>query len=451
MAPSPSPTASAWQSPPSIYADHISSTTLPPACDVCIIGAGFTGVSLAWHLLNSSVDPPTITLIEARGLCSGASGRNGGHLSADPYSYTLSLLDAGFSREDVVAHAQFELDNFDALTALIKQEQIDCEYVAKPHLDVALTDADANVLKRALEHMRNLGGPVDACRIYERASATTRARTHCRAAIEHPHSASLNPYKLVTGLLTKLIARYPTKLRLYTYTPVTKTLRDGTVLTSNRDRTRAKAIILATNAYTSQLVPSLAKHIVPVRAQIHYIAGSPRTSPDNCSYNAGGEYLSQRPCGSVVLGGGRRFASAGHGEVGVSDDSAIDPHVRSFLTSFAHRTGLTLGGRDEQTRAQDWTGIMGFTHLGIPLVHRLSWATHPHDTPLHTDIPRFICAGFSGHGMPRIWLSARHIATQTLRSLNMQVSLPLHTTTLPRGYSTPTELDLASLDPRNPW
>jgi glycine/D-amino acid oxidase-like deaminating enzyme len=46
-----------------------------------IIGAGYSGVSLAYHLykqLSHADQPdPAITVLEARQICSGATGRNG--------------------------------------------------------------------------------------------------------------------------------------------------------------------------------------------------------------------------------------------------------------------------------------------------------------------------------------------------------------------------------------
>lgn len=61
--------------------DEIRSTPdLPSESDIVIIGAGYAGVSLAYHLVTSNASttpPPSITILEARTICSGATGRNG--------------------------------------------------------------------------------------------------------------------------------------------------------------------------------------------------------------------------------------------------------------------------------------------------------------------------------------------------------------------------------------
>ena len=46
--------------------------------DVVVIGAGLTGISTAFHLLKNKPDLK-VQVLEARGLCDGATGRNGGH------------------------------------------------------------------------------------------------------------------------------------------------------------------------------------------------------------------------------------------------------------------------------------------------------------------------------------------------------------------------------------
>ena len=47
--------------------------------DVCIVGAGYTGLSAALHLAEAGLD---VVLLEAQRVGFGASGRNGGQLGS---------------------------------------------------------------------------------------------------------------------------------------------------------------------------------------------------------------------------------------------------------------------------------------------------------------------------------------------------------------------------------
>lgn len=86
--PNASPSISYWQLPPlEGVADH-QSAQLPTEADVVIIGSGMSGTSIAWHLLKEAngTRPLRIAMLEARQACSGATGRNGGHIRPSSYS-----------------------------------------------------------------------------------------------------------------------------------------------------------------------------------------------------------------------------------------------------------------------------------------------------------------------------------------------------------------------------
>ena len=71
-----------WRSELHPIDEHRSTEDLPSECDVAIIGAGLSGVATAYHLVNEcdSDSALSIVLLEARQVCSGATGRNGGTL-----------------------------------------------------------------------------------------------------------------------------------------------------------------------------------------------------------------------------------------------------------------------------------------------------------------------------------------------------------------------------------
>ena len=66
-----------WRSELHEIDSHRSTEQLPPESDVLIVGAGISGVSTAYYLLDNNPSPPSVVLLEAREVCSGATGRNG--------------------------------------------------------------------------------------------------------------------------------------------------------------------------------------------------------------------------------------------------------------------------------------------------------------------------------------------------------------------------------------
>jgi len=80
VCPARNPTASKWQSPLCRGLLDIQSSELPHQRDLVIIGSGVTGCSATWSLLKDGAETLTLSVLEARGICSGATGRNGGRI-----------------------------------------------------------------------------------------------------------------------------------------------------------------------------------------------------------------------------------------------------------------------------------------------------------------------------------------------------------------------------------
>jgi myosin-crossreactive antigen len=78
--PIPTYTIPYWRTQLHAIDSHRSSETLPTECDIAIIGAGMAGVTTAYHLckqMKLQGNEPSIVMLEAREVCSGATGRNG--------------------------------------------------------------------------------------------------------------------------------------------------------------------------------------------------------------------------------------------------------------------------------------------------------------------------------------------------------------------------------------
>lgn len=113
--PVPNSTQAHWQQPPDRVSQH-QSANLTEDTDVLIIGSGITACGVAKRLLEQS-DSLRVTILEARNITSGATGRNGGHIKAVPeISYSDLLPKVGKVKAQEVVH--FTLRNVNELLGL---------------------------------------------------------------------------------------------------------------------------------------------------------------------------------------------------------------------------------------------------------------------------------------------------------------------------------------------
>lgn len=142
------PVASFWTIPPHGLDDHRSTPDLPSVSDVVIIGAGFAGVATAYHLFKDNPNPPSVTLLEARKVCSGASGRNGGHVKPDTY-FNVPKYTRLYGAKAAAELAAFEASHPYAVKTLVESEGLDCDFHLTRAVDVYLDPEHARVTEEA--------------------------------------------------------------------------------------------------------------------------------------------------------------------------------------------------------------------------------------------------------------------------------------------------------------
>lgn len=71
--------SSFWRTEPGKLDNYRSTAELPLSVDIAIIGAGYSAAAILTHILatTSPENGRSILVLEARQLCSGATGRNG--------------------------------------------------------------------------------------------------------------------------------------------------------------------------------------------------------------------------------------------------------------------------------------------------------------------------------------------------------------------------------------
>jgi gamma-glutamylputrescine oxidase len=229
--------------------------------DVAIVGGGFTGVSTALHLARRYPDR-RIVLCEARSLANGASGRNGGLM--------LNWINGVYSPDAEHARRIFDVTKggIDLVRGIIADEKLEVRHDADGCLEVFTTQKRAEEAHRHVESMRSAGVPLE----YLDADATAKKLRleGAAGAVLDPTAGHLDGVDFLRALRPRLVAL---GVGVYEGTPVLRIDEGETVrIETPGGVLSAKAVVLATNAYTPRLgyfrreIMPLHSHVVATEA-----------------------------------------------------------------------------------------------------------------------------------------------------------------------------------------
>jgi sarcosine oxidase subunit beta len=343
-----------------------------PSPDVIVVGGGVTGTSIAWRLAEAG---QRVLLLEQRGICSGASGRNGGMTGAGS-----SLLATSRAGRAVYALTTANLRLLQILPAELDR---DFELRLTGSMDVITTPEQLHHLQRAVPAQREAGIDVELIDAAAARAIMPALSPHILGASHAADRGHLWPFALVTAM-ADAAARHGARIR--TGARVRRLVRSGDRVTGVEvagETILAENVVLATNAWTPRLLPDLpAGAIVPARGQILVTQPVPPLLACPFGTNFDKEYGRQTPGGQILCGGYRRLDdNEGLGTYREEVTLAVLAGIARCLIELVP----VLRGHARVVRA--WSGIMGFTADGLPLIGRYEPA------PGLT-----VAAGFNGGG-----------------------------------------------------
>ncbi len=363
-------------------------------CDVAIVGGGFTGLWTAYCLL--SLEPSLRVRLVEREVCGfGASGRNGGWISAGIAGvHETWAVRAG---EDAVRRAdRATWEAVDWIGERAQEEGIDCGFAKGGILSIARSEAQAERIRSHVEHDRQWGWGEEDSRIlspYEVESRVTASDVVCAAYT--PHGARVNPARLARGL-ADAVERKGGVIHEQT---AARFIEPGRVVTDH-GTIRAEHVVRATEAFTVELS---GQHRTYLPLYSLMIATEPL--PGTVWQALGWEgretisdghhlffYAQRTPDDRIAIGG--RGAPYG---LGSPVDARYERHdgVRERLTRTLYDTFPAVRGA---RITHHWGGA-----LGVPR----DWCmTVQHDPATGLAF----AGGYSGHGVAAASLSGRTLA-----------------------------------------
>lgn len=346
---------------------------LPAAADVVIVGGGYTGLWTAYYLLRDDPDR-SVLVLEAEHVGFGASGRNGGWVSA-LYPVSPDVIAARHGRQPTLKLMAALRDTVTEVGAVTAAEGIDAGFVHGGTLLVARGRAQERRARAYAAHGASWGdgtvwlGPDELAERLRVADA--------RGATYNPHCARVHPRRLVDGLAEAVRRRGGVVVE----GAQVATAGPGWVALDDGRRIRANHVIRATEAYTARLA-GLRRRVAPVYSLM--VATEPLSSRRWASIGLG-EREVFADHGHVVIYGQRtvddRIAFGGRGapyhwgsaiEPAFDRDEGVFATLRSTLltmlpeldgVAFTHAWGGPLG------IARDWHPAVGYDTTA-----RVGWA-----------------------------------------------------------------------------
>ena len=229
--------------------------------DICVVGAGYSGLSTALHLAEKGY---TVTLIEGARIGWGASGRNGGQV-VNGLNASLQTIESRYGTDTATFVAGLVCEGGEIIRERIKTYNIDCDY--KPgNVFAALTPKHM----KDLEAKRALWARFGMTNLEMLDPAQMRAQVnsplYVGGMIDHL-GGHLHPLNLALGeadafeSLGGVIFEMSPVLSVDTEAvrPVVKTA-EGEINT--------RVLVLCGNAYLGNVVPTLTSRVMPVSTQI---------------------------------------------------------------------------------------------------------------------------------------------------------------------------------------
>lgn len=235
--------------------------------DVAIVGAGYAGVCCALTLAEAGVN---VVVFEAGRLGQGASTRSGGQVSGGVNVQKKAL--SSFGEDDQTAAARLverlhdAADSMTYIESLIERRGIDCGWHKNGRLTAMWLPSHYTAWTQRLASLNEHTG-ANANMI-----PPERVKDHIGSSMYHGaalirRGGHLHPAQLYGGMLA---AARKAGARFISESPVTKITRQagGYTLTVTSGSVEADQVVIATNGYTSSLVPSLRRGVIPITSHM---------------------------------------------------------------------------------------------------------------------------------------------------------------------------------------
>ncbi|KAA0014208.1 FAD-binding oxidoreductase [Billgrantia pellis] len=351
-------------------------------CDVCVVGAGFTGISAALHLAEQGHE---VVVLEAARVGFGASGRNGGQI-VNSYSRDMDVIEARYGADTARALGDMAFEGNRIIRNRIEQHCIECD-LKEGNLFAACNAKQLQGLREHKALWERYGHRELELLEGETCQREIVSERYVGALVDHS-GGHLHPLNLILGEAAAFEARGG---RIHERTPVLEVRHGETVtLRTSRGNVRARRVVMAGNAYLQGVMPELESKSMPCGTQIIATEPLPEVlrreliphdmAVEDCNYLL--DYFRFTGDGRLLYGGGVNY--------GGQDPADIAGVIRpKMLKTFPQMTDVRID--------YAWSGNFLMTLSRLPQFGRLNDNV-------------YYAQGYSGHGVTCAHLAGRLIA-----------------------------------------
>ena len=351
--------------------------------DICIIGAGYTGLSSALHLAERGYK---VVVLEAERIGWGASGRNGGHVGVGQRRGQEDLekmlgLDTAKQLWDMSVEAVQLVED------LINRHNIQCD-LKRGIMHLAAKRSHNEHLKEETDLLRERYGYDQMTYIgEEEARALVGSKRYFGAQVDEG-SLHLHPLNFALGLADAAVAA---GVEFYENSRVTR-YQGGSpcIVETAKGQVKAKNVVLACNGYLGNLEPRMAGKIMPIN---NFVLATEPLSDAQAKELIANDFALQDTLFVIdywKLSGDNRLIFGG----GENYSSRFPQDIRSFVRKFMLQVYPQLAN----TRLDyGWGGTLAITLNRMPHLGRLEPNV-------------FYSQGYSGHGVPTATFAGKLIA-----------------------------------------
>ncbi|KJR92186.1 FAD-binding oxidoreductase [Burkholderia pseudomallei] len=374
----------------SYYAATVNDTTRHPPlegtidADVCVIGAGLTGISAA---LNLAERGHSVAVLEASKVGWAASGRNGGQLIGG-FACGIDAFEPYLNADEIRLVWDMGLETLAIAKERIAKHAIDCAFVPG-YLSAANKPRDVDALRRSRDEAARRFGYTRLRYVERDALAQYVQSNRYLGGLFDPDSGHLHPLNYTLGLARAAVA---SGARIHEDSAVTRISSEagGHVVSTARGAVRARFVVLACNAFLGALAPALSRKIMPVGTYV--IATEPLgeararalmpAQAAICDSRFALDYFRPTPDARLLWGGKVSYST-------LEPRKLADAMRRDMLKTFPQLADVTI--------EHAWGGFVDITMNRAPHFGRL--------TPTV-----YFAQGFSGHGVNTTGLAGKLIA-----------------------------------------